>query len=240
MLLKYTAYLLFFISSIFSFCFAQQTLHGKIYNAKGDEVLVAVTILNRTNKELEISNLVGNYNIRAAEGDTIIFSSVTYFPDTIIVSFFMLNAGFDVSLNPHETTLSPVIVRGLNGYEVDSLNRREYYKDFYRQKKLVNDSFPSAGFGVHFSVFDYFSGNEKRKRKFTERLDKDEMDYYIDYKFSANYVSKLTGLKNDSLKTFMKLYRPTYKFCRKASSQDMLFYINDKMKIFMKRENIAE
>jgi hypothetical protein len=235
MLFRYTAYCLFFLGSIISYSSAQQLLRGKIYNAKGDEVLVAVTILDRTNKELEISDLVGNYNIRAAEGDTVIFSSVTYFPDTVIVSFFMLNAGFDVSMQPHETTLSPVIVNGFTGYQVDSLNRREYYKDYYRQKKLVNDSFPSAGFGVHFSVFDYFSGKEKRKRKFTERLDKDEMDYYIDYRFSANYVSKLTGLKNDSLKTFMKLYRPAYKFCRKASQQDMLFYINDKMKIFMKR-----
>ncbi len=240
MLFKYTAYSLFFISSIISFCFAQQTLHGKIYNAKGDEVLVAVTVQNKTNKRFGSSDLGGNYKITASEGDSLIFSSAAYFSDTVVVTFFMLNAGYDISLKPHERTLATVTVNETNNYELDSLNRRAYYKDFYNEPapSLTNKSrSPSSdGVGVSFSPLTFFSSQEKEKRKLRKRLAYDEEQYYIDYRFSANYVSKFTGLKNDSLKIFMKLYRPTYKFCRKASPQDMLFYVNDKMKIFMKRE----
>jgi hypothetical protein len=32
----------------------------------------------------------------------------------------------------------------------------------------------------------------------------------------------------------MVTYRPTYKFCRNASNEDMLLYINEKLKLFQK------
>jgi len=45
---------------------------------------------------------------------------------------------------------------------------------------------------------------------------------------------KLTGLHDDSLRLFMYRYRPSYSFCRKTGREDMLIYINDKLKEFRK------
>ncbi len=45
-------------------------------------------------------------------------------------------------------------------------------------------------------------------------------------------MAQLTMLSGDSLRLFLVKFRPSYAFCRKASYQDMLFYINDKMILF--------
>lgn len=54
-------------------------------------------------------------------------------------------------------------------------------------------------------------------------------------KFPSSLVTRLTGLQRDSLHLFMLHYQPSYKFCRKSSQEDILLYINDKFKLFMKK-----
>jgi len=224
------------ISPSLSFC--QQFVRGKIYNAKGDEVIPYATVINISSQKNNVSDLGGNYKIEAKEGDTLIFSSASYFPDTLKAEYFMLHNVYDISLKPHSTTLSAVTVNGQNNYYQDSLNRHEYYKDEYAYKKNIIDKHPplSDGVGIKFSLLGHFSSKEKEKREFRKTLEQEDKDNYIDSKFSYSYVSKLTRLKDDSLRTFMSQYRPSYKFCRKASSEEMFFYVNDCMKKFMKRK----
>jgi len=69
-----------------------------------------------------------------------------------------------------------------------------------------------------------------------ENLKYQEEQDFVDYSFSRRYVEKLTSLHGDSLTSFMLRYRPTYEFCRGASSEDMLNYINDKLISYLKHE----
>ena len=71
-----------------------------------------------------------------------------------------------------------------------------------------------------------------RKRRLKKRLREEERDYYIDFKFPRARVALLTGLRGDSLQVFMIRYRPSYEFCRRVSTMDMLLYINDKLVLF--------
>jgi hypothetical protein len=49
-------------------------------------------------------------------------------------------------------------------------------------------------------------------------------------------VQYYTRLKNDSLVNFMRDYRPDYNWLRRNTSQEaMLFYLNDKLKLFTGR-----
>ena len=232
--------LLILLTIIFfpSLSFCQQSVKGKVYNAKGDEVIPYVTVRNISSQKSNVSDLGGNFKIEAKEGDTLIFSSTSYYQDTVKTDYFMLNNIYDVSLNPHSTTLSSVTVNGQANYSKDSLARHEYYKDEYAYKRTIVDKHPqlSDGVGVKLNLGRLFSPGEKEKRDFRKKLEKDDKEDYIDSKFSYAYVSKLTRLKDDSLRIFMYQYRPTYKFCRKASSEEMLFYVNDCMKKFMKRD----
>jgi hypothetical protein len=50
-------------------------------------------------------------------------------------------------------------------------------------------------------------------------------------------VGTYTGLKGDSLNTFINKYSPDYDWLRKhTSDEDVFYYINDKLKDFYKRK----
>jgi hypothetical protein len=93
-----------------------------------------------------------------------------------------------------------------NNYQLDSLNRRASYDDFYKTPaaKLAGGSAPEKGFGIVFSPITFFSSKERQKRKLRKRLAEEEQEYYIDYRFSKEYVSELTGLTRDSLAQFIE------------------------------------
>ncbi len=227
----------FLVLFIFSSADAQQMMKGKIYDMQTDSVLASTTIYNLTKKAYVVSNKDGGYAIEATEGDKVIFTSVGYLPDTIKVLNFMIDAGYDVTMTLRNDYLKAVTIRGPN-YIADSLSRREGYGAFYNKskKELVSKSGPQNGVGIAFSPIGFFS-NRAKDKKMKKNLEYQEEQDFVDYTFSRRYVATMTGLKGDSLLQFMLRYRPSYTFCRNASSEDMLNYINDKLKIYLKHED---
>jgi hypothetical protein len=231
-------YCFFLFFSAFPFIgSAQQDLAGKIVKRGSQEVLMGVTILNLHQGRHNISDIGGNYRIPAKAGDTILFSSAGYRSDTVVVAAYMLSESFLVALDPNVMSLKAVNVDELQNYQMDSIKRREEYAFILNKKhpvRLMNEKRAADGPGFSFSPIGYFSKGERRKRQLKKRLIQEEEDYYIDYKFPPSRVAQLTGLRGDTLRRFLVLYRPSYKWCRRANSQDIFFYINDKMKLFRK------
>ncbi|MDP4216231.1 MAG: hypothetical protein Q8927_08515 [Bacteroidota bacterium] len=214
---------------------AQQRLGGKVVRKGSAEVLPDVSIINLNQKKYNVSDLGGNYRIPAAAGDTILFTSAGYLPDTIVASAYMFLEDFLVPLRPRIMALPAVLVDEASNYQIDSIKRREEYASLLNKRHpitLMNEKRPKDGPGFSFSPFGYFSSTEVRKRRLKKRLRREEEDYYVDYKFPRARVAQLTQLRGDSLQIFMVLYRPSYKFCRSANSEDMFLYINDKLKAF--------
>jgi hypothetical protein len=230
------AYGIFPIMLVSSATFAQQVLTGKVRKKGGDEVLLSVSVQNKNQKKYNLSDIGGNYRIPAKKGDSIIFSSAGYKPDTTIVNGWMFAEanGYDVFLEPNLVELPTYRVGELNNYQLDSLKRKEDYAwlDNVHQVKLAGGKRFSDGVGISFSPINYFYGPEANRRKLRRRLEQEEKDYYIDYRFPRPYVARMTRLTGDSLQLFMYRYRPTYKFCRKASNEEILHYISDKLKRF--------
>lgn len=147
----------------------------------------------------------------------------------------MLTATYDISLEQNPELLQLVMVGEYSNYQLDSISRREEYHKFYDSKKAkLIDNSSTGAFGLKLSPVSFFSKKEKQKRKLLQRLQYNEEQYYIDFRFATTYVSRLTGLQADSLHTFMLRYRPTYFYARKSSQEDMLLYVNDKFKEFKK------
>ena len=70
--------------------------------------------------------------------------------------------------------------------------------------------------------------------KFKKVLLRDEQAEYINQKFNHGTVSRITGLKGDTLSAFMVTYRPDYKFAHKVTDYEMELYIKDCYKRFLK------
>ena len=215
----------------------QQVLSGKIKRRSSDEVLPSVTVINRTQKKTNISDVGGNYRIPAKPGDTIVFSSAGYHPDTAFVSAWMFEEkeGYLVALSPNAEMLAPVRVGDLSNYQLDSTRRREEYAWLFPKHPYTLLGRESrAGFGVVIRPVEYFGKKQAQRRRLRKRIKQQEIDHYIDFRFPAAYVSRVTGLHDDSLRIFMYRYRPDYTFCRSASNEDILLYINEKLKEYHK------
>jgi hypothetical protein len=215
---------------------AQSLLKGKIYDKETDSILVSTTVFNATKKAYALSARDGDYSIEAKEGDKIVFTSIGYLPDTVKVLDYMIDAGYDVTMTLRNSLLKNVTVRS-SSYQQDSLNRREDYNAYYNRpkNKLLSKAGPQNGVGIAISPLGFLSHHSKNK-KMGENLQYQEEQDFVDYSFSRRYVEKLTNLHGDSLLNFMLLYRPAYQFCRTASSEDMLNYINDKLIIYLHPE----
>lgn len=194
------------------------------------------TVRNATSGETTRTDENGYYSIKAREKDQVIFSNINFTSDTIIVEEQLLISGYDAALIEKSLFLSNVTVR--SSYSIDSLQRREEYQQaFEKPAGITGGNTPSAGAGIVLSPVSFFSKDTKQDRRLRKRLLKEEEEGYIDYVFSAARVSTLTGLKNDSLQTFMYTYRPSYKLARKLDHAGMTVYINNKFLEFKKESS---
>jgi len=232
--LSHAAYGLSFLLLSSSTVLAQRVLTGKVHKKASNEVLMAVSVQNLTQKKYNQSDMGGNFRIPANPGDTLLFSSAGYSPDTAIVNNWMFaeTDGYQVFLKPNLVELPSFRVGEESNYQLDSLKRKEEYAwlDEVHRVKLAGGKTFSDGVGISFSPINYFHRQEAQRRKLRKRLAQGEKDYYIDYKFPRAYVARVTRLRGDSLQQFMVRYRPAYSFCRKASGEDILLYINDRLK----------
>jgi len=230
--------LLIFLCSLS--CSAQQFLTGKIYKKNSNETLLSVSIHNITANRYDLSDEDGSYHIQAAPGDHISFSSVGYRADTVTVTASLLTAAYNLYMDIRPQELQAVRVGEFSNYQLDSMDRRKEYAWVYEHDntpRLAHDRQGSDGVGVTLNIFRNSSSAAKQRVHLEKRLQKEEEDYYVDSRYNASYVTKITHLKGDSLKEFMRRYRPSYDYCRKAANVDILVYINDSYKQYMKTED---
>jgi hypothetical protein len=213
---------------------AQRFLTGKIYNAQSKELLVSVSIRNISQQKFDLSEENGSFRIQCAPGDKVVFTYVGYWPDTLVIEPDMLAADYPTYLDPKPQTLQTVRVGQLSNYQLDSMARRTEYSWIYDRGKqtLLNDQYKGDGVGIDINIFRNASSADKQRERLKKRLLREEEDFYVDSRFSREYVMRLTHLQGDSLQRFMMEYRPTYEFCRKAAQVDILVYINDSYKKF--------
>jgi hypothetical protein len=171
---------------------------------------------------------MGHYTITVKETDSIIFSFLNRptakFPVQNIHNVFQ----FDISLHVPVNELPAVSVRPRN-YRMDSMqNRKDYAKafDFHKPGISVSTS-PGGGVGLDINEFIgmFRFRYNKRMQGFQRRLIQEEEDKFVDHRFTRALTRKITGLTNDSLIQFMKLYRPSYEFTQLSNEYEFLEYI---------------
>lgn len=220
-------------------CSAQTFLKGKVVDDLYDRVVIGATVKNKRTNSISQSDMGGNYKISATAGDVILFSSIGYSHDSITVTDDMLLGPFDIALTRNVVLLEEIQVGQLNPYQMDSLARREEYDSLLNvtTSKVIGgrNNTLSDGVGISISPISHFSRKEKNLRRFQRNFEEYEKEYYIDYKFSFNYVAKVTQMKGDSLRQFILQYRPGYEFCRRNSFDQMLVYINDSYREYLNK-----
>jgi hypothetical protein len=174
----------------------------------------------------------GNYIITLNVKDSVYFSYLGRATAKFAVAGINSMTGFDIALHVDPVTLKEVKIMPRNYHRDSMQNRIDYAKIFNYKKPGFHVSStgaaadgPTAGVDLDQLIEMFDRSKVKRTMAFKRRLEDEEKDGYVDYRFNRSVVLKITRLQGDELDSFMTRYRPSYDFCKKATDYDLYDYI---------------
>jgi hypothetical protein len=176
-----------------------------------------------TSGKIAITDSTGHYLLKASEADSIYFvyngKPTQKFAIKTIPNPSQFDVSIHIDLKGKTNVLQEVVVFGKT-YKQDSLeNRINYAKAFnFRKAQIETSTLPGGGVGFDANeLFGMFRFKyNKSMRKLQERVEIQEQERYVKYRFNKTFVQRVTQLKGAQLDTFMVRYKPSFLFCRGA------------------------
>lgn len=214
--------LLCFICVANALC-AQITVSGTVFDSSKRNYVPHVRVESTGGKFAQTDSM-GRYSISVADKDSLSFiyqnKPTQKFVVKDIPNFNQFDISLRVTVKGGYSTLKEVIVFA-RSYRQDSLENRDIYGDVYNFRKPTIRTSISPGGAVGADVnelINIFRFKRNRQIKaFQARLEKQEQDKFVSYRFNKNFVRRITQLKGAELDTFMVRYEPSYEF---ASTSD--------------------
>ncbi|MFB2118052.1 hypothetical protein [Parapedobacter sp. 2B3] len=210
------------------FAAAQTTIQGIVFDTHTNQRISQVYVYNTANDHGGYNNTRGEFTIDASPGDILIAAAKGYHPDTLTVSdktvvlFHMARATIwldEVS----------VIARRSPEERLEE-NKREYSTAY--SKGNAGSIFSTGPTGAGLSIdalYKLMSREGKNSRRLQEIIERDYRESVIDYRFTPDLVSSVTGLRGELLVDFMRQYRPSYFFILSANDYNLAFYIRSSL-----------
>lgn len=222
-----TVLLFFFLCCSGSIANAQFTVSGTVLDKSKINRVENVKVLS-TGGMFTSTDSLGRYSIQVKPGDSISFVYKNKPTQPFEVNTIANPGQFDISLHLNieskYSVLKEVIVYSKTHQE-DSLENRQTYANIFRYEKpgLSTSITPGGGAGADINelinIFRF--RRNKRLKAFQQRLEMEEQEKYIDYRFNKISVARVTGLTGPALDTFLVWYRPDYDFAQ--ASNELLF-----------------
>ncbi len=189
--------------------------------------LAKVYIYNATKDEGIYNTTKGEFNIKAAVGDTIFAVLQGYAVDTIVhkgqkAVFFQLKT-LGISLKE-----VAILGKKLTPLEQYTQMQKEYkYKlDKGKAKDLLNLGTNGVGLGID-AIYNLLSREGKNARHLQKILERDYKEAIVDYRFRPDYVRRVLQISEKEADDFMHQYRPTYDFIVNASEYDFVVFLRN-------------
>jgi hypothetical protein len=185
-----------------------------------------------TGGKLALTDSLGHYSINVSDDDSIYFyylnKPTQKFPVRTISNFSQFDISIHLNLPSKYNLLNEVTVYSKSHYQ-DSVENREEYADVFGYKKpglstsMVPGGVPGANLDELINVFRF--NRNKRLKSFQHRLEEQEQDKYVNYRFNKTTVKRITGLDGELLDSFIVWYRPSYTFTAAADEITFNQYI---------------
>jgi hypothetical protein len=237
---KHSQLLLLLITvSLFATAQKRTTVHGYVLDSMNYSPVASAQVTNTNTNKSTTTNEKGTFSLSVGLNDVLFVTATGYHFDTLRYNILLRDTlVMYMSLLAHVLPGVTVTAAGYSKYQMDSIHRKEeFLSDMGAPKQPVaSNSNSGAGIGIN---LDFLAKKEKNKRRATKIFNEQEKDAYVYYRFSPEIVSDYTGLKGDTLKQFMQLYTPDYDWLRQhPENEDIFYYLNDKLKLFYKREKM--
>ena len=201
---------------------AQLILSGTVFDSSKINYVPNVIVTNTTGN-FTITDSMGRYSLRVEEKDSVTFTFRKKATQKFAVQTVVDPSHFDISLRVNYkgkySTLKEVVVF-TKSYKEDSIENRKTYAGIYNYQKpgLQTSISPSGAVGADvnelINIFRF--RRNKRLKSFQLRLEQQEQEKYITYRFNKTLVKRLTHLEGEQLNTFLIKYRPDYEFTSTA------------------------
>jgi hypothetical protein len=208
----------------------QYSVKGRVFDSTGIYPMRSVNVYS-TSGHTTSTDSSGWYTIKLSDKDSIWFSYLGKATIKYPAGYALTMDEFDISLRVSIPVLKEVKVK-TRDYKIDSQqNRNDYARIFNYKKPSFNSIVTSISvIGLTIDLDELIRSFHKKGIKsrlhFQQRLIDQEHEKYIDHRFSKLLVIRLTGLRNEDLEQFMKLYRPTYEIAKQADYQFRLYILN--------------
>jgi hypothetical protein len=205
---------------------AQFTVSGSVLDISKINYVENVRVVS-TNGLFDVTDSMGRYSILVSEKDSLTFYYNNKPTQKFAVASIPDPRHFDISLRVpvkgKYSTLKEVTVYSKT-FRQDSLENRQAYADVFNYQKPSLESNISngvAGADLDGIINIFRFKRNKRLKAFQQRLETEEQEKYINYRFNKIFVKRITGLQTPLLDTFLVWYRPTYEFA--AYSDELAF-----------------
>ncbi|GAA4469751.1 hypothetical protein GCM10023093_29730 [Nemorincola caseinilytica] len=210
-------------------CLAQ-LIHGEVLEMESKKPLPGVSINNIHNDIHTSAGIDGTFVIAGASGELLEFRIPGYkvtrvrIPHGYVPTFFRI-----IMERPATPVMDDHMLAGTGDYRRDSIRSRELYGHvlaFPRMSAIEKIKSP----------FSALSARNKAMWEFQDMYAEKEREKYVDHRFSPEMVSRVTGLKNDSLAKFMIRFRPTYEQVSSMNEYTFFTYIKNSAYRFRSRD----
>lgn len=227
--MKHLRLILFLLTCLISvYSHGQVLIKGEVRQQSDQTFLENVNVKNIfTNKGMTVSK-DGLFEIEVKKGELIEFTKVGYQTVRIRISNEKEPLFYKIVMEKAPIMLREVDIKGKPlDFKKDSIKYHETYQIVLRKEKREDIDMRSMPLAM-------LSKKNRQEWAFQEMYEKWEQEKYIDYVFNDKLVSKITYLKDEELRDFMRNYRPNYQFLRTASDYEYLDYIKHCYYMFKK------
>ena len=210
---------------------AQSEVSGTVLDNSKKNYVEGVRVIS-TGGNLAFTDSLGRYSIPAGKGDSLFFvynnKPTQKFPVRSIINTAQFDISLLVPVQSKYSILKEVIVYSKSFRQDSSENREAYGNVFSFHKPRIESSVtPGGGVGMDLNeLINMFRFRRNKNLKaFQRRLEAEEKEKYIDFRFNRSTVRRITQLKGAALDTFMIWYRPGYEFIGNSSEIAFTQYI---------------
>ncbi len=223
--------LLFLLLLLLPFTGLAQNIQGVVISAQSGP-LAGVEILNIHNGAQVLSTPDGHFNIAVQPGQLVEFHKDGYQTARVRIGG-QVAPYYQILMQPGVAAIHELDAgSGFKTFQDDSL----YYHNLF--KKQID--YPVlTGWRAFQSPFTALGRTNQNMIRFQHEYAWLEQQKYVDYTFNAKLIAQLTGLKGDSVQTYMRQFRPSYEMLRAMPEYDFFRYVKATVEIWRERQRMG-
>lgn len=194
-----------------------QTIRGEVLDRDDKTTVEGVFIENIHTSQVITTDASGAFTMAASGGQLLEFKKDGYKIARVRVPQGFVPPWFRIEIKKGYAELknSGLAKGNRYNYATDSIRYHEVYKQALNFPKM-------STFDALASPFSALSHRNREMWQFQDDFEEFEREKFVDRTFNEEIITKFTGLKGDSLRHFMRRYRPTYDQLR--SMNDYTFF----------------